>query len=115
MEGRIDLADQTDDAYYAYALGEWDWWVTNEGRRLHAAEVTYDPLYQVAGVGRTACGKEGRLAIPGIFTRMAAERCKRCCDRLGYPRGIGSPKNDQRCRPLVEARLVARRDVTLPP
>jgi hypothetical protein len=51
---------------------------------------------------RLACGRvaEG-LWIPGMFTRMGAERCKGCCRALGYPQGKGSPKNDDACRVLL--------------
>ena len=88
-----------------WELGEWDWWDTPTGERLHSASVPYDPSYEVAGNGVTACGRRLWLAIPGIFTRLGLPRCRHCCRKLGYPPGTGSPKNDERCRPLVEARL----------
>lgn len=51
---------------------------------------------------RLACGEVAASAwIPGVFTRMGAERCKGCCRALGYPEGVGSPKNDQACRALL--------------
>lgn len=85
-------------------LGEWDWWVLPAWNRLHAAvEFTYGSW--PVGAGRTACGRAGLLAIPGIFTRMSAERCAHCCKKLGYPQGVGSPKNDKACRSLIEQRL----------
>lgn len=85
-------------------LGEWDWWVLPTWKRLHAAvEFTYDDW--PFGDGLTACGHRGRLGIPGLFTRMGAQRCSHCCDRLGFPRGIGSPKNDKACRPLARRRI----------
>jgi hypothetical protein len=92
-------------------LGEWDWWYTGTPRCavLHAADVTYDPGFDVGGDGITACGRRLRLWIPGLFSRMGLPRCIRCCDARGYPRGSGSPKNDNACRPLVEARLKAAR------
>ena len=87
-------------------LGEWDWWYGPPRYRvLHAAEVTYDPSLDTAGEGMSVCGWQTTFAIPGIFSRMSLPRCAKCCDKLGYPRGTGSPKNDQRCRPLVEQRL----------
>jgi len=88
-----------------WVLGEWDWWIFHDANRLHSATVEYDPNYEVAGYGRAACGKHGWLAIPGIFTRMSAPRCVNCCRKLNFPRGIGSPKNDDACRPLVEQRI----------
>ena len=50
----------------------------------------------------TTCGFILRgAAIPGIFSRMSTKRCSRCCDRKGFPRGDGSPKNDDACRMLL--------------
>lgn len=50
----------------------------------------------------TTCGLILRGAgIPGVFSRMSTKRCSRCCDLKGYPRGIGSPKNDDACRTLM--------------
>jgi len=86
-------------------LGEWNWWYARPYNVLHAATVEYDPLYDTAGDGVTACGWRTRLAIPGIFSRMSMRRCAHCCRRLGYPQGVGSPKNDEACRALVEQRL----------
>jgi hypothetical protein len=96
----------TDDFADTIRLGEWDWWETTTGRSLHAAaDIDIDGAYETAGEGRTFCGRTGWLSIPGLFTRMGAKRCGRCCDALGYPHGIGSPKNDAALRPLVEARI----------
>lgn len=89
-------------------LGEWVWWVTPTWRTLHAAaSIDIDDGYETSGDGVTVCGRRAWLSIPGVFTRMGAPRCKRCCAGLGYPQGVGSPKNDAVCRPLVEARLAA--------
>lgn len=89
-------------------IGEWDWWVFYDGTVLHAAEVQYDQRLDVGGQGSTACGRRGTLWIPGIFTRMGAQRCKRCCLVVGFPQGTGSPKNDKKCRPLVKRRLAVQ-------
>jgi len=43
--------------------------------------------------GRSVCGRDGWFFIPGIFSRMAAKRCDRCCDLLGIPHGDGAPFN----------------------
>jgi hypothetical protein len=106
----IDIAQ--DRAAEVHEIGEWDWWDTNRGNRLHAADVAYDPVRDVGGDGITACSLKTELWIPGLFTRMELPRCSRCCKRLGYPQGKGSPKNDQACRPLVEARLATVRRST---
>ena len=45
--------------------------------------------------GATLCGRKAHITlIPGLGHRMGGKRCNTCCDRLGYPRGTGSPKND---------------------
>lgn len=49
----------------------------------------------------TACGQTMHAGIPGLFTRMGATRCEKCCDALGMPHGIGSPKNDDTCRAIL--------------
>lgn len=59
------------------------------------------------------CGRSGDWSIPGVFSRMSVPRCARCCKLSRFPRGDGSPKNDQSCRdmlgmppsPTTEARL----------
>lgn len=88
-------------------LGEWDWWYAPPYNVLHAAEVEYDPREDTAGDGVTACGWKTHLAIPGFLSRMGLRRCFYCCRKLGYPQGIGSPKNDKACRTLVEHRVAA--------
>ena len=90
------------DASQEWVIGEWDWWLLGQGERLHHA-LTWDPQGETFGHGFTSCGRGGMLSIPGMFTRMGAERCRKCCERMGYPQGTGSPKNDDACRPLVEA------------
>jgi hypothetical protein len=90
---------------------EWDWVVTRSYNKLHAPLKWDDPEYHACvDDGRTVCGLTNRrLYIPGIFTRMGAERCRHCCRMTGMPQGKGSPKNDDACRPLVEQRLRALR------
>lgn len=93
------------------AIAEWDWIVSGEGSKLHAPEDWVDPQYDAYDEhAYTACGRRGWYSIPGVFSRMGLDRCKRCCKARGYPPGKGSPKNDHACRPLVEARLAAAKD-----
>ena len=92
-------------------LAEWDWVYSpvNRYRTLHAiTEADWDTLdREWGGHAVMACGREGRVSIPGMFSRMGANRCRACCKAMGFPTGKGSPKNDDACRPLVEARLAA--------
>lgn len=53
-----------------------------------------EPADKITGYGRTVCGVEGRLAMPGILSRMGLPRCARCCDFVGIPRGDGAPFNE---------------------
>jgi hypothetical protein len=87
---------------------EWDRVVTTSYARLHAPSQWDDPDYWAfVEDGRTVCGYSGALRIPGLFTRMGAERCKRCCRMTGMPHGRGSPKNDDACRLLVRQHIAA--------
>lgn len=103
--------DGEEDAYSLANLARLDWVVTasygsyRDGGRLHAlasfddAELAEE---QWGGAGTTLCGFHSEwLNIPGIFSRMGQKRCNRCCDLSGYPRGEGSPKNDDECRRIL--------------
>ena len=90
---------------YFLNLAEWDWLITENGEVLHAPHIWLPEDDYPCTEGTTACGYQGKLHIPGMFTRMGAKRCKRCCTKLGYPTGIGSPKNDISCREFVEKRI----------
>lgn len=88
-----------------HSLNDLDWVVTRTG----------DVLHRMSGYGEADdeevawwfpveldCGRIVQYAtIPGPFTRMGAKRCDRCCDHNGFPRGIGSPKNDPGCRAIL--------------
>lgn len=52
--------------------------------------------------GRAICGRTGWFFIPGIFSRMGAKRCERCCDLLGIPHGDGAPFNSDIAEPGCE-------------
>lgn len=103
--------DMKDTLEHPVSLAEWDWVMTWSGHVLHhlaavKRPIMFDSMSQ--GEGRTSCGITGQLCIPGIFSRMGAPRCKRCCKKLGWPQGVGSPKNDHNLRPLVEERLAKK-------
>ena len=75
------------------------WVVLHSWRRLHrVAEMVQDweadGYVPIGGEGITVCGQSGRLAMPGLFSRMGLERCGHCCRGVGIPRGNGVPVND---------------------
>ena len=85
-----------------------DWLVTRSWNRLHFAVLTPEDAVEVVDGGglegpvRLACGRTARwVGVPGVFTRMGAERCGGCCRALGYPAGTGSPKNVPEIRVLL--------------
>jgi hypothetical protein len=88
-------------------LMEWDWLENLDADDLHYAEGFDGEIWERDGVwtGTSICGVEGRYVIPGIFTRMGENRCDVCCERTMMPKGVGSPKNDDACRPFVQERL----------
>lgn len=93
------------------ALSKVDWLVAGFGRRLHAVRdeawtdehrTEMEQEWVVWSPVRLACGRMAAcVSIPGLFTRMGAERCRGCCRALGYPIGRGSPKNCDAIRVLL--------------
>jgi len=80
------------------------WLICPSGSVLHHGQLDSPPddtSATLAAAGRTTCGVRTVLAVPGIVTRMAAPRCRRCCAATGMPSGVGSPKNDPACRRLL--------------
>lgn len=98
-----------------FALLEWDWFYSEHSERLHHATLTAEQLQEWADNSQleeetvtATCGRRIRWpSVPGMFSRMSMRRCDRCSDRVGYDRGIGSPKNDKVLRPLVQSRIDA--------
>jgi len=96
-------------------IAEWDWvWYrAQDGEEgaddlLHAvASTSNDCDEDWYGLGATECGLTGELTIPGMFSRMSASRCPRCCDVVGMPHGQQSPKNVNECRGFAVARIDA--------
>jgi len=93
------------------SIGRVDWFVAGLGRRLHAVRddawtdehrTEMEQEWVVWSPVRLACGRVAvGVSIPGMFTRMGAERCKGCCRAMGMPAGRGSPKNDDACRAIL--------------
>lgn len=93
------------------SIGRAAWFTAGLGRKLHAvrdeawtgehrAEMEQD--WVVWSSVRLSCGRlAGGVQIPGVFTRMGADRCKGCCRATGMPEGKGSPKNDKACRAIL--------------
>lgn len=92
------------------AACERDWHIRatkNYLLRLHSVR-----LYSYVtpeGKGESCCdgGNADNWRLPNVTERLLAKRCETCCSALGYPKGVGSPKNSSLCRPLVLARLKA--------
>lgn len=61
--------------------------------RVAAVERRNDLWCEITGT--TVCGRRGEMHMPGIFSRMGAPRCKRCCALLGVRPGEGAPYNDK--------------------
>jgi|SRR5215472_17388103 len=88
-----------------------DWVLAMAGRRvLHAVpddawtavhEQEIAEGWAVFTPIRLACGCRARVFIAGMFSRLGARRCARCCRATGLPPGIGAPKNDPECRVIL--------------
>jgi hypothetical protein len=95
-------------AEHALAIIRLDWLVSRSWNRLHHADLSPQDAADLIDEGgldgpvRLSCGQTAAwVSIPGVFTRMGAERCTGCCRALGYAAGKGSPKNDDAIRPLL--------------
>lgn len=53
-----------------------------------------DGYVPIGGPGETVCGIKARLHMPGVFSRMGAPRCRKCCKMIGIPPGAGIPFNN---------------------
>lgn len=103
------------DAERFIEIARYDWLTSRRWERLHAVrdeDWTDDAREDMAaewGVSspvRLACGQVAKvLLIPGVFSRGGfgggLPRCSGCCRALGYPRGLGSPKNSPEIRVLL--------------
>lgn len=87
------------------AQWRWRWMLSlRAGARLHRIvehECTSYDYGACVPWGRTACGLDGVFRMPGMFERMGAARCLRCCRALGIPAGVGAPFNDDSLPPEV--------------
>jgi len=91
------------------SIGRVDWFVAKSWNRLHAVpeftdehKADMEAEWAVLSPVRLACGRTAAgVWIPGMFTRMGAQRCRGCCRATGLPEGKGSPKNDDACRVLM--------------
>jgi hypothetical protein len=98
-----------EDAGQFISFARFDWLVSKSWNRLHAVlewtdehRADMESEWAVLHPVRLACGRVASyVCIPGMFTRMGAERCAGCCRATGMPRGTGSPKNDNACRVVL--------------
>ena len=93
---------------HALAIIRYDWLTTGKGRRLHWADFSDDAAVELINDGglfgsiQLACGRTAAyVCIAGMFSRMGAQRCTGCCRALGYPAGVGSPKNVDALRVIL--------------
>ena len=93
---------------HALAIISYDWLVSKTWNRLHFADLSAEDAVEIIDWGgldgpvRLACGRTAAyVCIPGMFSRMGAERCTGCCRALGYMPGKGSPKNDDGLRAIL--------------
>lgn len=95
-------------------LADFDWVITQHGDSLHHPTLPADLAADLDDDGTLGiehpldnpilldCGRQvPAVLIPGLFTRLGAMRCTRCCKATGMPPGKGSPKNDAACRALL--------------
>lgn len=106
------MTSALEDPQQFAAIARVDWVVTRSWNRLHvlphgpwteeqALDVAHE--WMVPGPVLLGCGRIAAMAcIPGVGSRMSLPRCKRCCRVTGFPEGDGSPKNDDRCRALLD-------------
>lgn len=111
------VADTVDGLQaWGLSMAELNWVVFGQWDRLHHTTLTAEQYEELGNWSQIhteddppitlTCGsKTPSIYIPGLFTRMGAPRCCHCCDRLSYPRGSGSPKNDDTLRPVVLQKL----------
>ena len=103
-EWKLLPEDEIEDLCEFAVHAEYDWCyvAADNYDRLHCPQACDedDGWGMVGAPGITLCGLTGRLEIPGIPSRMGLQRCDQCCDLKGYPRGIGSPKNERAIREL---------------
>lgn len=71
------------------------WLQADRGTLLHRiAEIEWEGCDKISGPGVAVCGTTSHwFSMPGIFSRIGAKRCPKCCEALGIPEGHGAPYN----------------------
>jgi len=72
------------------------WLVLPSWNRLHrVSQIEWIDAWDglLYGRGKTVCGREGELCMPGVVSRLGLPRCKHCCRAMGLPAGDGNPYN----------------------
>jgi hypothetical protein len=87
---------------------DYDWLLTPTGDKLHHATLVPELIEDLEEEGTLGqyvtidCGRTVYyVSIPGVLSRLARERCVRCCKKNGLPPGVGSPKNSPECRAIL--------------
>jgi len=90
-------------------IADYDWVYMVKGNELHHPRLTQEQHKECAEWGglydepvTLDCGiKTTTIMVPGMSSRMGAQRCGECCRVTGLPPGKGSPKNDDECRRIL--------------
>jgi hypothetical protein len=90
-------------------IADYDWIYTVKGNHLHHPQLTPEQHVECEEWGgiydeevTLDCGRKATtIMIPGVISRMGAERCEGCCRATGLPFGKGSPKNSDECRRIL--------------
>ena len=65
-------------------------WLQGGSDIMHRiSTIEWDNGEMIQGRGVALCGASGQWIMPGIFSRMCAPRCPKCCAALGIPKGNG--------------------------
>lgn len=72
------------------------WMYTHEGRVLHrvsSVQRWWPGEKWIHGDVTMVCGVRGHAYMPGLFSRMGLDRCKKCEKAMGLAHGHGNPWN----------------------
>lgn len=79
-----------------YWIWRWVYRANGGSDVLHRVAAPFNPKKRKPWRGfraTTLCGQTTVLQVPGVMSRMAAPRCKKCCAAGGFEYGEGNPYN----------------------